>query len=126
MSNLSDLQKIFYKISSKIETAQSRIERFKKSFEENPAYAFEWSAEVFESAAFLKVANPIMLHYEEKKLQPDFDETNFLKYLTEHVSDSVQNKAKYPSFSTSAPSNLMSTYELKALAETLEILKYYI
>jgi len=104
--------------------AADRIVTFADSLKVNattengsPLGDFEWAHQPMESAAKLKVVRVALLLIEKE----GFSFARVVDYATEHAL----NGAKWPSFSTSATSNLSKTYETAAWAQMAEDLKWH-
>ena len=90
---------------------QGSLEKFSKSFAENPAYAFEWSHDAFRAAARVQVGMNIRawVKYEEASAEKIMDQ----------VRRQVLHGAQYPERSTSMQSNIIKQEIVAVWAELL-------
>lgn len=96
-----------------IKMLTASIEAFTEKLKVDPDYEMGWSADVFTTAARLKVAQVTLAALEEHGLQAVVEETR----------QQVIRAARYPQHSTSPCSNLMSLCRGSAMAEMLERLE---
>lgn len=97
-----------------LDRAEKRLARFLVAFEADPASAFEWSQSDFEAAAIRRVLGQV------QHALTDADSTATFDTIRDHAGDEVERGAKYPSFSTSASSNLMAQFQLAAWATLVD------
>lgn len=98
--------------AQEIVDAQATIASWRKSLDENPTYAFQWSDATFKAAAALDV----LIRFKE------INELAGTDKMLEEARSRVISGAKYPPASTSMPSNLIDTYKTAALASLVESL----
>lgn len=82
---------------------QPKLDKFAERFKENPTAALEWSAEVFEAAARVEVAT-----YVSTKLMNAKDPEDAAKRIVAALHNDVLTATRWPSRSTSVPSNEMA------------------
>lgn len=95
--------------------AKEMLAKWRESFAENPSYALEWSTDVFEIAAELKVLEMMIYHHER-----DVSDRDILAYLEEELKRSSRWGLKR---STSPTSNLMEDALRIAHAKHAEVLR---
>lgn len=103
------------KYQRQIDSKYHILDKFKESFDKDPAYALSWGNEVFREAAELRVLKRIVV-----ELQNDCT----IDAIRSTLLNLVLNKSKYPPQSTSPTSNLIEQYELAAYANILSDLEY--
>lgn len=104
-------------LERRISANKSELENWKTKFDQNPAYAFEWSDPAFKAAAFLEVNSSALLLVVDPRIDID--------YLIEILTDRVMFRSSCPAMSTSVPSNLLEQYKLAATADLLKYLKEF-
>ena len=112
MENLTK-EKARVELQLKINTLNSRIEKFKKQFAENPCYALEWSKETFKDAAALKTFLNALIWLDRSSVEK----------IVEVTREELLFTASYcANQSTSATANLMELSKLEAKAELVKLL----
>lgn len=87
------------------------IDTFRNDLADDAAYAFEWSSAAMTAAARIRVIKNILQALEAGKS---------VEQIADHLHKAAMNKAKYPSRSTSAVTNIMAEEELAAHVWALE------
>jgi hypothetical protein len=120
----TQFQKLTSVADDMLRQAEYAIEKFKTSFEKEPAYALEWSANIFQSAADLAVAKSIIEFLTREATDKDSGEpvTEEVRvaWITEHALDKAMREARDPSHSTSVQSNEMSRATASAWAKVYD------
>jgi hypothetical protein len=106
-------EKVIDEVKFVIERADSTLEKFNERFKKDPMDAFSWSGESFQASTNKKIFTAILNSLEEDTAT--FEETK------EFILDKILYKAKYPSHSTSAVSNIISECEMVSWSEAYEI-----
>jgi hypothetical protein len=107
-------EKVIRTLTESIERAQDKHKAFIESFQKNPAYALEWSNDIFDYAAELKVYSIAI----EALKAPEALE-NMRDFAKERVSYHIRN----PQRSTSQQSNLIFQSEGRAWGQLLELIE---
>lgn len=96
--------------------AEKDLAAFKERFEQNPVYAFTWADTAIEASTKIK-----HLHWAILDLQNGQPLTGIQNY----IQNEVLNRATSFESSSSACSNMVERYTLKALAHMLDQAKYF-
>ena len=93
-----------------------KLDKFKKSLEQDAVYAFSWSGEAVKASVFCRII-PFVI----AMIKDDFEDgiANALKYYREEVI----RLARYTPASTSVMSNLVENYQREVSVEILQILE---
>lgn len=108
------------KFSSVAQHAQEQLDKFREDLTKDPVHALKWGNSAFQAAARLSIAQMMVYCFTDHIDYPAQSVEEVRKMLLEKVT----HRSKYPPQSTSPTSNLMEQYELAALAEALDDLKY--
>lgn len=108
------------KFSNVAQIAQEKLDTFREELTKDPVHTLKWGNTAFQAAARLSIAQMMVYCFTDHPAQPAQSVEEVRKMLLEKVT----HRSKYPPQSTSPSSNLMEQYELAALAEALDDLKY--
>lgn len=100
-------QALVWALESMLRGAKDDVDKFAARFAEDPCYAFEWADAAMEAAAKQWVATRLQTVLEANGVDAVFEEAR----------REALRGARYPSRSTSQPSNLMAQYKAAAYAE---------
>lgn len=115
---LSAFNMMLRRAESGIEKAKHDVAKFAAEIQTNDAsYHFQWACGCMKSAAYGTVS---------KQVHDALMNGATLMDLYSDLQDRVQHGAKYPQFSTSPTSNLMSQFTLAAYAEYAATLRNYL
>lgn len=106
-----DLESFQWAVRSMVSGAQEKIDKFILRMQVNPSDAFSWSNEAMDAAARLEVA---------ARIKHGFDSGMSLDDIRKELRNQVLRGAKFPSSSTSMPTNLMAQYVLAATASLVD------
>lgn len=98
-----------------IERTQADLDAWAKKFHDNPIYALEWSASVYDQAATNKVAQILLGHLTYDGVEDMSDDGLFDAVMTK-VAEEVLRRARHDPSSTSRPSNMLERSETVAWA----------
>jgi hypothetical protein len=101
-------------LTGKIDTLQGEVERFHKSFLENPAYAFEWADSSMRHAAHLRVFKSVLniITAENSKAT--------IESIRDYALRQFKNAAESPKCSTSVCINYMHQENAAAWVEVYD------
>lgn len=116
MNNLS----IIRNLDSQVQSHAEEFNRFVISVQNDPAHGFAHSHTAMRSAAFMKVANPIIYQLELAFIDgEDALNKSVLLEMIECLDNDVLCGASDLQQSTNPTSNMMAQYELQAKAQLL-------
>ena len=116
------VEKLLSRYESDIRSGEAKIKEFAEALQKDPSYTLSWSQDVFAAAAEIKILKQVrnyLIHEVNYAAVDAAPVSNLIDMLT----DKVINGAKYPSFSSSTTSNLISQYETASAAMILSNLR---
>jgi hypothetical protein len=111
-------------IESGLRAANEELDKFAKSFADDPAHAMDWSASAFNAAAVKRVTTRV-LEAIGNMINKGTSRGDILSHLVDYSTKEILTRAKYPKKSTSATSNLLDAEMLAAWADISDILRSY-
>jgi hypothetical protein len=112
---ISVMSMLLNRADGEIDSNQKDLDKFTKDLlGSHPAYAFEWAHGIMQSTARANVA---------EKVKRTLTNGGHVWNIRNDLQDKLMQGAKYPSFSTSPTSNLMSQFMTSGVAEWLEIIE---
>jgi hypothetical protein len=114
------VDKLMSRYESDIRSREAKIKEFAEAVQKDPAYTLSWSQDVFAAAAEIKILKQVVAYLNHEVIYTAVDPVS---NLIDMLTDKVISGAKYPSFSSSTTSNLISQYETASAALILSNLK---
>lgn len=101
-----------------LDELQQRIDTWTVELKANPFHAMSWGSDVARNAARIDVLKWVLegINSMQRDLEP-MPAAEILQTLAKEAREDVMRKAKYPDYSTSPISNLMSLMRNSALSE---------
>ena len=114
------VEKLLTRYESDISSREARVGWFAEAVQKDPSYTLSWSQDVFAAAAEIKILKQVVDYLNHEVIYTAADPVS---NLIDMLTDKVICGAKYPSFSSSTTSNLISQYETAAAAMILSNLR---
>ena len=114
------VEKLLARYESDISSKEAKIKEFAEAVQKDPAYTLSWAQDVFAAAAEIKILKQVVDYLNH---EVGYAAAAPVSNLIDMLTDKVINGAKYPSFSSSTTTNLISQYETAAAAMILSNLR---
>jgi hypothetical protein len=114
------VDKLMSRYESDIRSNEEKIAKFAEAVQLDPSYTLSWSQDIFAAAAEIKILNQVRDYLNH---EVDHPSNAPVSNLIDMLTDKVIHGAKYPSFSSSTTSNLISQYETASAAMILSNLR---
>lgn len=114
------VDKLLSRYESDISNKEAKIKDFAEAVQKDPSYTLSWSQDIFAAAAEIKILNQVVDYLNQ---EVDYAAAAPVSNLIDMLTDKVIHGTKYPYFSSSTTSNLISQYETAAAAMILSNLR---
>jgi hypothetical protein len=114
------VEKLLARYESDIRSREAKIKEFAEAVQLDPSYTLSWSQDVFAAAAEIKILNQVRDYLIHEVI---YTAAAPVSNLIDMLTNKVISGAKYPSFSSSTTTNLISQYETAAAAMILSNLR---
>jgi hypothetical protein len=114
------VDKLLSRYESDIRSREAKIKEFAEAVQLDPSYTLSWSQDVFAAAAEIKILNQVRDYLIHDGI---YTAAAPVSNLIDMLTNKVISGAKYPSFSSSTTTNLISQYETAAAAMILSNLR---